>query len=140
MQHQQRLESRVIISLYHISDRNQWNLRDWILTITIRYIDLGQIIGFDLIFQSIMNGVGNHILTMRCIRERIPPKQILTRAKRIVTNRKTAPTKIVMDSENMFLIISVIHYFDRKYGERLKSLGSSRGRVSHSHHFQSQND
>ena len=47
------VEPRIIISLYHISDRNQWNFQELRATITIRYIDSGQVIGFDRIFQSI---------------------------------------------------------------------------------------
>ena len=45
---------------------------------------------------------------LRRKREPIPPKQILTRAKRIVRSRTTAPTKTVMDVENMVLIKSII--------------------------------
>jgi len=50
---------------------------------------------------------------LRRKREPIPPKQILTRAKRIVRSRTTAPTKTVMDVENIVLIKSIILIYNR---------------------------
>ncbi len=38
----------------NLSNRNQWSCRLLQVTITIRYIDFGQITGFDRIFQSII--------------------------------------------------------------------------------------
>ena len=46
------VESRIVNSLYHISDRNQWNLKTRIFMISIRMFDLEPNGPVNRIFQS----------------------------------------------------------------------------------------